>query len=112
MRIKPFCLIPLFSLVFFACGEKMVVKPYNEGLHIIPEPERITQQTGEFVLNPNTLFIIDNDTLDAVAGYFKYKIKQSTGYQIAVGQEAEPCFLKEFGYGRSPRKEFFMGCRR
>ena len=50
MRIKPFCLIPLFSLVFFACGEKMVVKPYNEGLHIIPEPERITQQTGEFVL--------------------------------------------------------------
>ena len=32
MRIKPFCLIPLFSLVFFACGEKMVVKPYNEGL--------------------------------------------------------------------------------
>lgn len=57
MRIKPFCLIPLFSLVFFACGEKMVVKPYNEGLHIIPEPERITQQTGEFVLNPNTLLL-------------------------------------------------------
>ena len=94
MRIKPFCLIPLFSLVFFACGEKMVVKPYNEGLHIIPEPERITQQTGEFVLNPNTLFIIDNDTLDAVAGYFKYKIKQSTGYQLADGQEAERNYIR------------------
>lgn len=94
MRIKPFCLIPLFSLVFFACGEKMVVKPYNEGLHIIPEPERITQQTGEFVLNPNTLFIIDNDTLDAIAGYFKYKIKQSTGYQLADGQEAERNYIR------------------
>lgn len=94
MRIKPFCLIPLFSLVFFACGEKMVVKPYNEGLHIIPEPERIIQQTGEFVLNPNTLFIIDNDTLDAVAGYFKYKIKQSTGYQLADGQEAERNYIR------------------
>ena len=94
MRIKPFCLIPLFSLVFFACGEKMVVKPYNEGLHIIPEPERITQQTGEFVLNPNTLFIIDNDTLDAVAGYFKYKIKQPTGYQLADGQEAERNYIR------------------
>ena len=70
------------------------MKPYNEGLHIIPEPERITQQTGEFVLNPNTLFIIDNDTLDAVAGYFKYKIKQSTGYQLADGQEAERNYIR------------------
>ena len=94
MRIKSFCLILLFSLALFSYGKRTVVKSYNDGIHIVPEPKMITQQEGKFTLDPKTVFIIDNDTLDIIADYFKDKIRLSANYQLATEREAESNYIR------------------
>lgn len=88
MRIKSFYLILLVFVTLCSCENKNEVKSYNEGLHIVPEPKMMEQQAGDFVLNPQTTFVTDDDTLKTVAGYFAEKMQHSTGYRPDIVKEA------------------------
>ena len=79
MRIKSFYLILFVLVTLFSCENKNEVKSYNEGLHIVPEPKMIEQQTGEFTLTSQTAFVTDNDSLKTVAGYFAEKVQDNSG---------------------------------
>ena len=89
MRIKSFYLILFVLVALFSCENKNEVKSYNEGLHIVPEPKMIEQQTGEFTLTSQTAFVTDNDSLKTVAGYFAEKIQHSTGHRPDIVKEAK-----------------------
>ena len=89
MRIKSFYLILFVLVTLFSCENKNEVKSYNEGLHIVPEPKMIEQQTGEFTLTSQTAFVTDNDSLKTVAGYFAEKIQHSTGHRPDIVKEAK-----------------------
>lgn len=89
MRIKSLYLILFVFITLFSCESNKVVKSYNEGLHIVPEPKMIKQQNGEFVLNSKTVFVTNNDTLKKVAEYFAKKIRHSSGYRLDIVKEAK-----------------------
>ena len=71
----------LLSLV--SCGQKAEKMPYNEGIHIVPEPVSIVQKEGSFTIDGETGLVVNDERLQPVADYFKYKIERSTGFQLA-----------------------------
>ncbi|MDR3252533.1 MAG: family 20 glycosylhydrolase [Tannerella sp.] len=73
------------SLVY-ACGESnsAEVKPYNKGINIIPKPQSLVQNAGEFALNARTAFYANTEELQKVAEPFAAKIRQSTGFAVPV----------------------------
>ncbi len=64
-------------------------KPYNEGIHIIPNPVSLVQNEGIFTLKKNTEITVSSPDIQAVADYFIAKMNMATGYQIKAGNQNE-----------------------
>ena len=68
------------------CSQPGEVKPYNEGIHIIPLPQSLTQQEGQFTLSSSTTLAATTPEAKTIAEFFADKLKTSTGYSIGVGE--------------------------
>jgi hexosaminidase len=73
-----------------ACSKKYEVKPYNEGINIIPVPaEMSVDTTKHFVIDNKTTIVPNCDSARNVAEFFAKKLKASTGYNLNIGDVAE-----------------------
>ena len=83
-------LITLFAAaavsLFTACGPTGEVKPYNEGINIIPAPQSLTVQSGQFKLSGSTTIGATDPEAKTVGEFFAAKISASTGYAVKVGE--------------------------
>lgn len=70
----------LLFLIVLSCANKKV-KTYNQGINVTPIPVELTEQAGTFVLNQQTVIHSFNQQ---VADFFAAKIRQSTGFALAV----------------------------
>ena len=77
-----------FALCFLAgCSQPGEVKPYNEGIHIIPLPQQLTQQDGQFTLTGSTTLGATTPEAKTIAEFFANKLKTATGYSIGVADQ-------------------------
>jgi N-acetyl-beta-hexosaminidase len=62
------------------------VKEYNKGINIIPKPQSLVLNEGEFRLNGNTCFYASASAPEAatVASFFASRISRSVGLKMAV----------------------------
>lgn len=84
-KLIPICTMTL-ALILSSCGstEEPILKVYNEGINITPIPLELKQDSGYFQLSKNTVFSVNEASLDKVVTYFTDKIKNSTGYQLSI----------------------------
>lgn len=55
----------------------------NDGrIKIIPEPVKVTEQSGEFTLDNTTVLSLSDNKLKETADWFTTKLKASTGYEL------------------------------
>lgn len=84
----------LASVVLFlttACTDSTTIKSYNQGINIIPHPNHLTQNEGEFALKKKATIYASSPELKTVGEYFAAKINASTGYKISVTEQlADP----------------------
>lgn len=71
-----------FSIHLNAANEKSVTT-----VRIIPEPLKMTQGKGTFILNTNTRFYVKGEGAKTVALFFASKIKYSTGYDLQFAEK-------------------------
>lgn len=83
------CIGASLGLLTSCGGATGEVKPYNEGIHIIPMPQSLVQQDGFFRLTSGTKFGVTSPEAKTIADFFAAKISQSTGYNIAVGEQGD-----------------------
>ena len=69
------------------CSQPGEVKPYNEGIHIIPLPQQLTQQDGQFTLTGSTTLGATTPEAKTIAEFFANKLKTATGYSIGVADQ-------------------------
>lgn len=82
--------IVALGICLSSCGEtEKVQKAYNEGINITPIPVEMTQNEGNFVMDKNVVFTVNNPSLETVVSYFASKIKTSTGYSLSL-KESKP----------------------
>lgn len=72
------------SMLMACSGPAGEVKPYNEGINIIPMPQTLVQQEGTFKLSGSTSFGASTPEAKTVAEYFAAKMNRSTGFNIKV----------------------------
>lgn len=77
------------ALTFLAScgGQQGEVKPYNEGINIIPMPQNLVQNQGVFKLSSGTSFGATTDEAKTVAEFFAAKMRNATGYNISVSDK-------------------------
>lgn len=63
-------------------------KVYNQGINLIPAPVSLQQQDGKFALTSGTTFQASTPEAKAVAEFFAKKLKNSTGFNLAVNETA------------------------
>lgn len=61
-------------------------KVYNQGINLIPTPVSLQQQDGKFALTSGTTFQASTSEAKAVAEFFAKKLKNSTGFNLAVNE--------------------------
>lgn len=78
------------ALVFLAScdGSSNKVAPYNQGINIIPAPVSLVQKEGYFKLGKSMKIYASTPEAKTVAEFFAAKLNQSTGYSIAVTDQA------------------------
>ncbi|MDR3308953.1 MAG: beta-N-acetylhexosaminidase, partial [Tannerella sp.] len=85
-------LLSLIAIILLvACKEQNVVvsKSYNDGINIIPKPQSLRLNDGNFMLNNKTAFYSNTAELQRVAEPFAARIRRATGFAVpvlAVGQ--------------------------
>lgn len=57
-------------------------KTYNQGINIIPAPQNLQVNQGQFVLNKNTHFYVSSEKAQRVAEFFYQKLRKSTGLSL------------------------------
>lgn len=79
------------ALTFLAScgGQQGEVKPYNEGINIIPMPQNLVQNQGVFKLSSGTSFGVTTDEAKTVAEFFAAKMRNATGYNISVSDKGD-----------------------
>ncbi len=79
------------ALTFLAScgGQQGEVKPYNEGINIIPMPQNLVQNQGVFKLSSGTSFGATTDEAKTVAEFFAAKMRNATGYNISVSDKGD-----------------------
>lgn len=79
------------ALTFLAScgGQQGEVKPYNEGINIIPMPQNLVQNQGVFKLSSGTSFGATTDEAKTVAEFFAAKMRSATGYNISVSDKGD-----------------------
>lgn len=70
-------------------GQQGEVKPYNEGINIIPMPQNLVQNQGVFKLSSGTSFGATTDEAKTVAEFFAAKMRNATGYNISVSDKGD-----------------------
>lgn len=83
MRTRTFAAIFAVATLVCGCGPQPV-KPYNEGINIIPTPVELTRGEGKFTLGSTTRICADS-SLAPLSGYFSAKMERATGYALARG---------------------------
>lgn len=90
MNILKHVVVALAGMLLLAgCGKGAAVSlddaPYNEGIHIIPQPVEATldQTAGRWALTSSTKIIAD-ESLAPVTDFLKDKLSGSTGYNLSV----------------------------
>ncbi len=76
-----------FMTMFSACGGSQAPKVYNEGIHIIPMPQSLTIQNGDFRLADGMVFGASTPEAKQIAEFFIDKIQRSTGYKFTVADK-------------------------
>ena len=87
MKCKYVVLIVLALLIMSGCAKDKAydVKPYNDGVNVIPVPKEMSvDATNHFVLDNNTAFVVNCDSARNVANFFAKKLRASTGFVINV----------------------------
>lgn len=73
-----------------SCSEPTAEKTYNRGINIIPAPQSLAVNEGQFELDKSTAFYAVTPDEQTVAAFFAEKLKTSTGYPFAVtGTESD-----------------------
>lgn len=77
------------ALCFLAsCAEPQgEVKPYNQGINIIPTPQSLVQHDGFFRLGSNTAIAAASPEAKTVAEFFAAKMRTATGLNIQVAEK-------------------------
>lgn len=77
------------ALCFLAsCAEPQgEVKPYNQGINIIPTPQSLVQHDGFFRLGSNTVIAAASPEAKTVAEFFAAKMRTATGLNIQVAEK-------------------------
>ena len=77
------------ALCFLAsCAEPQgEVKSYNQGINIIPTPQRLVQHDGFFRLGSNTAIAAASPEAKTVAEFFAAKMRTATGLNIQVAEK-------------------------
>lgn len=89
---KIFSVLYAMALVglFAACGNVTgELKSYNEGINIIPTPQELTQQEGNFKLKNGMVFSTMAPEAETVAKYFISKMEKATGYEFNIADKGE-----------------------
>ncbi len=81
--------ILLGFVILSACTSPPKVMEYNKGISIVPKPNSLQVNKGQFQLNAKTVFVIEQEELRNVIAFFQSKMKTSTGFDLAVKKEAE-----------------------
>lgn len=73
-------------LLFASCNPAVKeVKPYNEGINILPIPRQLeVTAEGKLPITKQTTFVAQGDSLRTIAAFFAEKIKLSTGYDLKI----------------------------
>ena len=75
-------------MAFTSCGDgSSAVKPYNEGINIIPIPQTLVQQDGQFKLADGMVIGASTPEAKTVAEFFADKMMRSTGYKFTVADK-------------------------
>lgn len=83
-----FLLLPFFFL--YSCTSTTETSMIEENqYHIIPQPAVLTSQKGQFVINENTVIVVNEQEGKAatVANLFLKKLQLVTGYQLAINNK-------------------------
>ena len=92
------CIFALEKLTFlFLCSMKTLkallvslvfMMPHSllAEVNIIPQPTRVTEKTGSFVLKPNATIAYNSKSLQPAAEYLREKLKPATGYELPIGK--------------------------
>lgn len=84
-----FWVLAAITGVSASCGSSNTVKPYNQGINITPTPVELKQKEGNFTLSGRVVFSASREESRQVAAFFSGKIKQSTGFELAI-RDARP----------------------
>ncbi|MDR3267638.1 MAG: family 20 glycosylhydrolase [Tannerella sp.] len=78
-----------------ACNKQPVTQAsYNRGINIIPKPQRLTQDEGEFTLTKNTAFLVKDEGAKQVARFLAEKLRHPTGFPLRVVDLDKETFSK------------------
>ncbi|MBO7132722.1 MAG: family 20 glycosylhydrolase [Bacteroidales bacterium] len=90
MKCKLIILTAIASIMLVACSKNYEVKPYNQGVNIIPVPAEMSVDTNKhFVIDNKTNIVPNCDSARNVAEFFAKKLRTSTGYNLNIGDVAE-----------------------
>ena len=90
MKYRFFVLTIAIVAILTSCSKNYEVKPYNQGVNIIPVPaEMSVDTTKHFVIDNKTTIVPNCDSARNVAEFFAKKLKASTGYNLNIGDVAE-----------------------
>ena len=81
------CLCASFALLAACSGGQENVKSYNEGINIIPMPQKLVQGKGAFTLTNDLSFAVNAPEARTVAEFFASKIKRATGIDARTGED-------------------------
>ena len=71
-----------------SCSEGQTeLKPYNQGINVIPTPVSLVQNEGTFKLNKNTKFLAFTPEAKIIAEYFAAQINLATGYSTVLSDQ-------------------------
>lgn len=90
--LKTSALVVAVGLALYGCKPSASMeepKPYNEGIHVIPQPVELTQTAeGVITLTKDFKFIASGEELTKVASFFAEKIRTSTGYSMSIEESS------------------------
>lgn len=86
MKLKNLVVLS-FVLSLLACAPPKPVKSYNQGLHIVPQPNSLVEQKGVFKITGKTVIVASTEDVKAVVDFFVGKLELSTGYTLATQEE-------------------------
>jgi len=119
MRGINYLFITLFVAVVSCIGERPSDNSNNVDTNIVPQPNSLVENKGQFKLTAETKWLVEDGELKVVVDFFNTKIKQSTGFDLTfTDKEPRSNFIsinvnpslemKEESYALSVTPEFIQ----